>query len=139
MNTVQGHGLLRSTGRVLLDGLLVVVPIGAIILLVLGIVKRLQEAADPLAGSYVHPAIAAVVMLVLLCLLIGIFMRSATGHRMYELLERLLFEKVPGYRLVKAFTGDGPEQATRVNPQDSIDPVTNPNIVGKRNVICRQA
>ena len=44
MNTVQDYGLLRSTGRALLDGLLVVVPIGAIILLVLGIVRRLQEA-----------------------------------------------------------------------------------------------
>jgi len=108
MNTVQGRGFLRSTGRVLLDGLLVVVPVGAIILLVLGIVRRLQKAADPLAGSYVHPAIAAVVMLVLLCLLIGILMRSATGHRVYELLEGLLFDKVPGYRLVKAFAGDGP-------------------------------
>ena len=53
MNTVPGHGLLRSIGRVLFDGMLVVVPIGAIILLVLGIVRRLQDAADPLAGSYV--------------------------------------------------------------------------------------
>ena len=107
MNTVQDYGLLRSTGRALLDGLLVVVPIGAIILLVLGIVRRLQEAADPLAGSYVHPAIAAVVMLVLLCLLIGILMRSTTGHRVHKLLEALLLEKVPGYRLAKAFAGDG--------------------------------
>lgn len=108
MNTVPGHGLLRSTGRMLLDGLLVVVPIGAIILLMLGIVRRLQDAADPLAGSYVHPAIAAVLMLVLLCLLIGILMRSATGHKAYEVLEGHLFDKVPGYRLVRAFTGDGP-------------------------------
>jgi uncharacterized membrane protein len=88
--------------------MLVVVPIGAIILLVLGIVRRLQDAADPLAGSYVHPAIAAVVMLMLLCFLIGILMRSATGHRAYELLEGLVFDKVPGYRLVKAFASDGP-------------------------------
>jgi uncharacterized membrane protein len=107
MNTIQGHRLLRSTGRVLLDGLLVVIPIGATILLVLGIVRRLQEAADPPTGSYVHPAIAAVVMLPR-CLLIGILMRSATGHRACELLEGLLFDKVPGYRLVKAFAGDGP-------------------------------
>ena len=107
MNIIQGHGLVRSTGRLLFDGLVVVVPIGAIILLVLGIVRRLQDAADPLAGSYVHPAVAAVVMLVLLCLLIGILMRSATGHRAYKLLEGLLFDKVPGYRLVKAFAGDG--------------------------------
>src|SRR5262245_29434474 len=108
MDTVRNRGLLRLTGRALLDGLMVVVPIGAIILLVLGIVRRLQDAADPLAGSYVHPAIAAVLMLVLLCLLIGVLMRSASGRRVHELLEGLLFEKLPGYRLVKAFAGDGP-------------------------------
>src|SRR5262249_39631147 len=102
MNTVR-DGMLRSTGRALLDGLMVVVPIGAIILLVLGIIRRLQDAADPLAGSYVHPVIAAVVMLVLLCLLIGFLMRSSAGHKAHELLEGLVFDKVPGYRLVKAF------------------------------------
>src|SRR5262249_16595720 len=65
-----------------------------------------------LAGSYVHPVIAAVVMLVLLCLLIGFVMRSAAGHKAHELLEGLVFDKVPGYRLVKAFAGDGPLAAS---------------------------
>ncbi|WP_188966074.1 DUF502 domain-containing protein [Neoroseomonas lacus] len=94
--------------RVLVDGALVVLPIGAIVLLVLGIVNRLQEAADPLAGRYVHPAIVAVVALVLLCLAIGVLIRSVAGRWSRQMLETLLFEKIPGYRLVKAFAGDGP-------------------------------
>jgi uncharacterized membrane protein len=90
-----------------MDGALVILPIGAIVLLVLGIVRRLQDAADPLSGRFVHPAITAVVLLLLLCLAIGLLIRSAAGRWTRNALESLLFEKLPGYRLVKAFTGEG--------------------------------
>lgn len=94
--------------RALLDGALVVLPIGAVALLVLGIVHRLQAAAHPLAGTVVHPAIVAVAMLGLLCLLIGLLVRSAPGRRARMALEAMLLEQVPGYRLARAFAGDGP-------------------------------
>lgn len=98
----------KALRRVLLDGALVVLPIGGIVLLVFGIVNRLQQAADPLAGRYVHPAIVAVLTLLLLCFAIGVLIRSAAGRWSRQMLETLLFEKIPGYRLVKAFAGDGP-------------------------------
>lgn len=99
---------MKDLRRALLDGALIVLPIGAIVLLILGIVAKLQQAADPLSGRFVHPAIIAVVALVLLCAGIGALVRSAIGHRARQMLETLLFEKIPGYRLVKAFAGDGP-------------------------------
>jgi uncharacterized membrane protein len=92
----------------LVDGALVVLPIGAIVLLVLGLVGKLQQAADPIAGRYVHPAIVAVALFVLTCLAIGLVVRSTAGRRARRMLEALLFERIPGYRLVKAFAGDGP-------------------------------
>jgi uncharacterized membrane protein len=98
----------RDLRRALVDGALVVLPIGAIVLLVLGIVAKLKQAADPLAGHVVHPAIVAVAALLLLCLVIGLLVRSAAGRWARRVLESLLFEKIPGYRLVKAFAGDGP-------------------------------
>jgi uncharacterized membrane protein len=91
------------------DGALVVLPIGAIVFLVLGIVRRLQDAADPLSGRFVHPAVVAVVALVLLCLVIGFLIRSAAGRWTRSALEGLLFEKIPGYRLVKTFASNGPQ------------------------------
>jgi len=94
--------------RALTDGALVVLPIGAIVLLVLGIIRRLQDVADPLSGRFGHPAISAAVLLVLLCLVIGFLIRSAAGRRARRMLEARLFEKIPGYRLVKAFAGEGP-------------------------------
>jgi uncharacterized membrane protein len=94
--------------RALIDGALVIIPIGALVLLVLGIIRRLQDVADPLSGRFGHPAISAVVLLVLLCLVVGFLIRSAAGRRARRMLEALLFERIPGYRLVKAFAGDGP-------------------------------
>jgi uncharacterized membrane protein len=98
----------KELRRMLVDGALVVLPIGAIVLLVLGLVGKLQQAADPIAGRYLHPAIVAVAFFVLACLAIGLLIRSTAGRRARRMLEALLFEKIPGYRLVKAFAGDGP-------------------------------
>ncbi|WP_137127474.1 hypothetical protein [Roseomonas sp. HF4] len=99
---------MKELRRALFDGAMVVLPVGAIALLVLGILRRLQDAADPLAGTYVHPLMVAVAMMVLLCLLVGVLVRSAAGRRARSILEGVLFEKIPGYRLVKAFAADGP-------------------------------
>jgi uncharacterized membrane protein len=94
--------------RAAIDGLLVVVPIGAIILLVVGILHSLRDATAPLAGQFVHPMVMGLVLFVVLCLGIGYLVRSAIGRAARHALETVLFEKIPGYRLVKAFTGDGP-------------------------------
>jgi uncharacterized membrane protein len=99
---------MKDLRRALVDGALVILPLGAVVLLVLGILRRLQDAADPLSGRFVHPALTAVALLVLLCLAIGFLVRSAAGRRSRRTLETLLFEKVPGYRLAKAFAGEGP-------------------------------
>lgn len=99
---------MRSLRRILVDGAMVVLPLGAVALLVLGIVHKLQDAADPLARHYGHPAIVAVLLLVLLCLLVGVLVRSSPGGWARRRLEGAVFERIPGYRLVKAFSGDGP-------------------------------
>lgn len=99
---------MKELRRTLIDGALVVVPIGAIVLLVLGIVRRLQDAADPLSGRFLHPAVIAVVGFVVILLVVGWAVRSAAGRLVRRQLEALLFEKIPGYRLAKAFAADGP-------------------------------
>jgi uncharacterized membrane protein len=109
---------MRLLRRALLDGALVVLPLGAIALLVIGIVARLRDAADPLSSQFVHPLVGAVALLVLLCLLIGLLVRSAAGATLRRNADRLLFERIPGYRLAKALLGEGPlaEQGRRLRP-----------------------
>jgi uncharacterized membrane protein len=101
-------GTVALLRRVLLDGALVVLPIGAVVLLVLGLVGRIERAADPLAGHVLHPAIAAVLGLLLICLAVGLAIRSALGRRLRRLIEQTLLDRLPGYRLAKAFASDNP-------------------------------
>jgi uncharacterized membrane protein len=98
---------MRLLRRALLDGALVVLPLGALALLVIGIVARLRDAADPLSSQFVHPLVGAVALLVLLCLMVGLLVRSAMGAALRRNADRLLFERIPGYRLAKAMLGEG--------------------------------
>ena len=91
---------MTSLRRALLDGALIILPIGAIVLLVLGILHRLVDAA--------HPLPVAVAALLVLCVATGLLVRSAMGRWARDALEARLFEKLPGYRLVKAFTSEAP-------------------------------
>lgn len=93
--------------RVLLDGAMVVLPIGAIVLLVQAILRKAQDAAALVAGRIEHPLLTAAVLLVLLCILFGLLVRSAPGRAVRRVLERKVFELIPGYRLAKALTGNG--------------------------------
>ncbi len=106
--TPDRSGIGSKVIRVLIDGLMVVVPIGAIVLLIIGIWQRLSDAAKPVSGPFGHPALAGAILLLLLCLVIGFLVRSAVGRWVQQALESALFEKIPGYRLLRAFVGQGP-------------------------------
>jgi len=94
--------------RVLLDGALVVLPVGAVILLVIGIIARLEAVATPLAGGHAHPVLAAALLLLLLCLAVGLLVQSLAGRRTWQAAEAALFTRIPGYRLLRAFGDEAP-------------------------------
>ena len=101
----RGAGPGRQLLRLLIEGAMIVGPIGAIVLLVLAIVNRLEAAALPLESRFVHPTLAAVALVVVLCLLVGALVRARPGRIARRRMEDLLFERIPGYRLVRAFAG----------------------------------
>lgn len=101
-------GPLATAQRILVDGALVVLPIGGIVLLILGLVSRIRHAADPLAGHVLHPAVTGVLGLLLICVLVGALVRSAAGRRARAVIEATILDRVPGYRLARTFAADGP-------------------------------
>ncbi len=97
---------LRQFKRTLIEGAIVLIPVATIVLLVVGIIHHLREVAEPLVGRIIHPMLAAAILLVLLVLAVGLLVRSAVGRWVQHRLERLLFERVPGYKLAKAVATD---------------------------------
>jgi uncharacterized membrane protein len=92
----------------LIGGLLVVVPIYIAVLLLLKGMKSLVGLVRPLAALLPEwfPAenFLALVLVLMVCFLIGVAVRTSIGRAIRERIEKSLFEKFPGYSLVRSLT-----------------------------------
>jgi uncharacterized membrane protein len=99
-------GLAEFTKTTLIGGLLVVLPIYVSILLlaktlagILGLLSPVTAAIP--AGGQFRQVIAILIVLVI-CFVAGIVVRTGPGLRAKNMLERSVLEKIPGYALVRA-------------------------------------
>jgi len=126
-------GLAELTKTTIIGGLLVVLPIYLSVLLLAktlaGILALLSPvtAAIP-ASAQLRPVIAIVIVLAV-CLVAGIVVRTGTGRRAKHALERSVLEKIPGYALVRGLAekvsgneGEGAFQPALVEIEDALSP-----------------
>jgi uncharacterized membrane protein len=114
-------------------GLFVVVPVYLAVLLLLKGMKSVGTLVRPFAAllpSWV-PAenLLGLAVVVVLCFLVGIAIRTRSGRAMRERLERVFFERLPGYGLVRSLTqrlaGDREAEAWKpalVEIEDALTP-----------------
>ena len=92
----------------LVAGVLVVAPIYLAALLVLKAMKSLTNLVRPLAKLLPKwlPAdhIFSLLLVLVICLLIGITVRTRTGRATWGRMEKSIFQKIPGYPIVRSFT-----------------------------------
>lgn len=98
----------------LIDGVLLALPLGAAAYLVCKLVAALVPLLAP-AGLLLPPGhlfgvaaidLAALVLLVVALLGMGLFSRSKLGRRVAETLEQLVLSKIPGYLMIKSIAAD---------------------------------
>ena len=80
--------------RALIAGLLIIVPIYLSILLLLKGLQSVAGLARPLA----------MLLLLAACILVGAAVRTRTGQAIRERVERVFFDMVPGYALLRSLT-----------------------------------
>jgi len=98
----------------LIDGVLLALPLGAAAYLVHKVVALLVPLLKPAArllppGHWFGVAaidLAALVLLMLALLGMGVFSRSRAGRRVAETLEQLVLSKIPGYLMIKSIAAD---------------------------------
>jgi uncharacterized membrane protein len=94
--------------RALFSGLLIVVPLYLAILLLLQSMKSVAGLVRPVAlmlPEWVPAETALSLLLVLaLCFLIGVAVRTRMGQAARDKIERTFFERIPGYALLRALT-----------------------------------
>jgi len=92
----------------LVGGLLVVVPIYLAVLLLLKAMKSVAGLVRPFAQllppSIPGDQILSLLLVLIMCFLIGLAVRTRTGRTLRERIEKSLFERIPGYALFRSFT-----------------------------------
>ncbi len=98
----------------LIDGVLMALPLGAMAYLLHKMVTLLVPLLKPALhllpeGRWLGVAaidLVALVLLVLVLLGMGLFSRSSPGRRLAQTLEQLVLSKIPGYLMIKSIAAD---------------------------------
>ena len=126
-------GLAELTKTTLIGGVLIVLPIYLSILMVAKTLSVIVALLAPVtatipAGAQFRQLIAVLIVLAV-CFVAGIVVRTGAGLRAKNALERSVLEKIPGYELVRGLTarvsGDESEGAFRpalVEVEDALSP-----------------
>jgi uncharacterized membrane protein len=93
----------------LLGGVLIIVPAAAIVFLLTKAARGIRHALDPLATQLPpgvqFPYVIEVVSIIGICFIAGLLIRTGPGRWVGGVTERYVFERVPGYAMIKTLTG----------------------------------
>ena len=117
----------------LIGGLLVVLPVWVTILLLLKAIKGALNILRPFAKlvpqSAVPEDVVALCMLVVICFVVGLIIRTKPGQNVREWLTKHFFERIPGFSImrsmVRQMAGDVTEQSFKpalVEIEDALVP-----------------
>src|ERR1700752_147216 len=99
---------LSFVARPLLAGFLIVIPIYLSVLLLLkamnSVVRLVRPVALLLPESVPAEMLLSLLFVLLICFLIGVGVRTQKGRMLRERLEKTLFDRIPGYALIRSLT-----------------------------------
>lgn len=99
---------LSFVARSLLAGFLIVVPIYLSVLLLVKAMKSVVSLVRPVAQllpeSVPAETLLSLLLVLVICFLIGVGIRTREGGMVRERLEKSLFERIPGYELIRSLT-----------------------------------
>jgi uncharacterized membrane protein len=92
----------------LVGGLLIIVPVYLSVLLLLKAMQSAVAFVRPFANLLPEwfPAenVLSLLLILIVCFLIGLAARTPVGHALRERIEKSLFERMPGYALIRSLT-----------------------------------
>jgi len=98
----------KSAGSTFFGGLLVVVPLYLSVLLLLkamqSVVGLVRPVAMLLPAWFPAEHALSLLLVIILCFLIGAAVRTPAGRAIRERIEKSLFERIPGYALLRSLT-----------------------------------
>jgi uncharacterized membrane protein len=106
------HSLYRFLKTTLVGGLVVLVPVAVCAYIIAAVVKAVLAGLAPIAawlpdqslGRIGVPGLGAMALVVAVCFLFGLLVRTAGGRALGNWVEGKLFNLLPGYELIKKIT-----------------------------------
>jgi uncharacterized membrane protein len=99
---------LKSAVQALVAGFLLITPIYLAILLLLKAMKSLGRVVQPLARllpqSFPGETILSFLVVLILCLLVGVILRTPGGQAARVRIETSILQKIPGYEVIRGMT-----------------------------------
>ena len=99
---------LSFAARAVLTGLLIVIPIYLAVLLLLKGMKSVVGLVRPVAAllpdSLPAETLLSLLLVLLVCFVVGVAVRTRAGQAVRERLEKSFFERIPGYALIRSLT-----------------------------------
>ncbi len=100
--------VLEFATKSLVTGLLVVVPLYLAVLLLFKAMKSVLSLVKPVARllpeSVPAETLLSLLLVLVICFLIGISVRTAIGKVIRDSVEKTFFERIPGYALIRSLT-----------------------------------
>ena len=101
--------LAEFTKTTLIGGVLIILPIYLVALLlaktVKGMLALLSPVADQLPAAVEFRQVLAIALLVAVCFIVGLIVRTGPGLRAKNAFERSVLEKLPGYTFLRGLAG----------------------------------
>lgn len=106
----------------IVDGLIILLPLGLILIIAMKLVAMLRELAEPFAEllpeSLRYPSLIAVTMLLFLSLIAGLLARTGMGKKAGVYFEGSVLNRIPGYALLRSLI-----QSVRTEETEDYAPV----------------
>jgi len=100
--------LLDGAAHAVLSGFLIIVPIYLAVLLLLKAMDTVGHLVHPitllLPDWFPGERLLALLLVLLVCYLVGIALRTATGRDIGERIERKVLDRIPGYSILRSLT-----------------------------------
>ncbi len=101
--------LMELARTTILGGVLIVLPVWLTVILlaqaVIGAAAILRPITSHLPAGLMLPELIAVAIVLAVCFVAGLLVRTAPGRRGKEALDRYLLERLPGYTLLRGLAG----------------------------------
>jgi len=92
----------------MLGGALIIIPAALIVFILAKVARALKGALDPLAAELPpgiqFPYMTEIVTVIAVCFIAGLLIRTRPGRWIGGLIERYVFDRVPGYALARGLT-----------------------------------